>query len=139
MKGFIFLSLITVIIASCNKGGQPIAACETKACTYQFAYVTIGFTDKSNTAVAVKDVTAVNQRTGLKLDVKPSNFNPNSTNNYVIADDNMLSKFSTEGDDVLISATHSTTNQTKVATVNIAGGCNCHVDRKSGPAEIVFD
>ena len=135
MKGFVFLSLFSVIIAGCGKGTQPEAACKVKACTYQFASVTINFVNNADQPQNVNSFKAVNQRTG--LDVEPSPSPLSSLHTFTIADDSKLSQFSTDGDNILITATAN--NQTKTAIVNIAGGCNCHVERKSGPQTVKFD
>jgi hypothetical protein len=135
MKGFIFLSLLTVIISGCGKGGQPKVACETKACTYEFRSVTINFIDNTDQPQNLNSFSAINQRTGLEVERSPSPWSSRHT--FTIADDSKLSQFSTEGDNILITA--KTSNQTKTAIVKIAGGCNCHVERRSGPQTIKFD
>ncbi len=135
MKRFIFLSLITALIAGCDKGGQPKAGCETKPCTYEFRSITINFVNNADQPQNVNSFSAINQRTGLEVERPPS---PSSAlHTFIIADDSKLSQFSTEGDNILITA--KTSNQTKTAVVNIAGGCNCHVERKSGPQTVKFD
>jgi hypothetical protein len=135
MKGFIFLSLLSVIIAGCGKDSQPKAACEAKACTSEFRSITINFVNSADQPQNVNSFSAINQRTGLEVERSPSPWSSQHT--FTIADDSKLSQFSTEGDNVLITA--KTSNQTKTAVVNIAGGCNCHVERKSGPQTVKFD
>jgi hypothetical protein len=143
MKRFIFLSLLTVtaLISGCGKGGQPKAGCVPKMCTMEFVSININFSSYSYSIFTVKDVSAVNLRTGVKLAVNPAPSGPDvPANSYVIAHDSMKDQFSDEGDLVLISGTHSATNQTKTAEMKIAGGCNCHVSkRKTDPSTIMFD
>lgn len=136
MKRFIFLSLlISVVVAGCGKGGQPEAGCEAKVCTYEFRSITINFVNSADQPQNVNSFSAINQRTGLEVERSPS---PSSSlHTFTIADDSKMSQFSTEGDNVLITA--KTLSQTKTAVVKIAGGCNCHVERKSGPQTIKFD
>lgn len=136
MKGFIFLSvLISVVVAGCGKGNLPEAGCEAKACTYEFRSITINFVNNADQPQNVNSFSAINQRTGLEVERSPSPWS--SLHTFTIADDSKLSQFSTEGDNVLITATAN--NQTKTAIVKIAGGCNCHVERKSGPQTVKFD
>lgn len=135
MKGFIFLSLLSVIIAGCGKDSQPKVAYETKACTYEFRSITINFVNSADQPQNVNSFSAINQRTGLEVERSPSPWS--SLHTFTIADDSKIAQFSTEGDNVLITAT--ALNQTKTAVAKIAGGCNCHVDRKSGPQTIKFD
>jgi hypothetical protein len=127
--------ILAVIIAGCGKCGQPMAGCEAKACTYEFRSITINFVNSADQPQNVSSFSAINKRTGLEVERSPSPWSSQHT--FTIADDSKLSQFSTEGDDVLITA--KTSGQTKTAVVNIAGGCNCHVDRKSGPQTIKFD
>ncbi len=141
MRRLFFLSLITVVIAGCGKGGQPKAGCEAKMCTMEFVSIPINFSSYSYSLFTVKDVSATNLRTGVKLAIITPPAGPNvPANSYIIAHDNMRDQFSDEGDMVLISGTHSATNQTKTAEMKIAGGCNCHVSkRQTDPSVIMFD
>lgn len=133
MKRLFVLSLLIVAISSCKKGNQQ--ACGVKACTYEFRSITINFVNNVGQPQNVNSFNAVNQRTGLEVERSPSPLS--SLHTFTIADDSNISQFSTEGDNVLITA--KTLNQTKTAIVNIAGGCNCHVERKSGPQTVKFD
>jgi hypothetical protein len=58
---------------------------------------------------------------------------------YIIADDSDLKQLTTDGDDVQVSATNPANNQTISTVFKIAGGCNCHVIKKSGPDKIAFN
>lgn len=103
-----------------------------------FAMIGVNFTDKNGSAIAVQNLTAVNQRT--KLSVLPANQDAiNTKGYYVIADDNAREKLASDGDEVLVSATNPATGQTKTVSFKLSGGCNCHVDRISGPQTIAFD
>lgn len=141
MRRYVVLIILTVIISGCKKVVLPKAGCEAKFCTTEVVSIRINFSSYSYSIFAVKDVSAVNLRTGVKLAVNPapagSDITPNS---YIIAHDGMKDQFSDEGDLVLISGTHSATNQTKTAEMKIAGGCNCHVSkRQTDPSTIMFD
>jgi len=139
MKAIVTLSLSLILLfTACDKGSeQPKVTCAPKMCTLNFASINIEFSSINYSMFTVKNVSAINQRTGLSLNIAPINNSNNLT--YMIANDSMLSQFSGEGDNVLISATHSVTNQTKTAVVNISGGCGCHVYKNSGPSAIIFD
>lgn len=103
-----------------------------------FAMIGVKFTDKNGHAIAVQSLTAVNQRT--KLSVLPANQQGiNEPGYYVITDDSTREKLSTDGDEVLVSATNPATGQTKTVSFKLSGGCNCHIDRISGPQTIAFD
>jgi hypothetical protein len=141
MKRFIFLSLLAISLAACNKGVQSRGGCGVKACTLNAVYLYLFFVDSDNKPATLSSFSAVNQRAGLNLELK--NTNPplygGAQGSVVIATDAMLSQFSDEGDDILITATSQKTGQTKTAIINIAGGCNCHIEKKSGPEKIQFD
>ncbi len=139
MNRLVFVLLLgTVFFMGCNKKNQPGSACAVKTCTQEFASVNIYFTDKYGTPVSVNNFSAYNQRTKTNLVLKTTT-QPTAIGNYVIANDNMLDQLSTEGDNILISATYPQTNQTKTAVVNISGGCNCHVTKMAGPGVVNFD
>jgi hypothetical protein len=132
---------IVLLIASffsCHKSQQQ-AGCGTQTCTLSFASIGVGFADINGGPVSLKSFTAVNQRT--KLSVVPANpsTGPVQPGYYIVADDSGKSNFSTEGDDVLISGTHPTTNVTKTVTFKISGGCNCHIEKLSGESTVTFD
>jgi hypothetical protein len=104
----------------------------------EFASVNILFTDNTDKPVNVQNFSAINQRTGLKLEVNPTNSMPPGTvGSYVIANDNTRDQLSDTGDNILVSGTYA--GQTKTAVVKISGGCNCHVKKESGPSTIKFD
>jgi hypothetical protein len=130
--------LLVASFFSCHKTKEQ-AGCGTQTCTSVFAAIGIGFADINGNAVTIKNFTAVNQRT--KLSVVPASpvTGPTQPGYYIVADDNGKANFSTEGDDVLISGTHPTTNVIKTTTFKISGGCNCHVDKVSGSSTVVFD
>jgi hypothetical protein len=132
----IAIAILICYCFSCHKSTQQVA-CGTQACTEIFASIGVKFVDKSGNAVAVKNFSAINQRTNARLtytlayDLMPGY--------YIIADDGTRSQLSTGGDEVLVTGTHPTTNQTKTVTFKISGGCNCHVEKISGAETVTFD
>ena len=138
MNKFIFTLLsVTLFVTGCKKHKLD-NGCEVKVCTKEFVSLNVYFTNNYGTPINVNNFSVYNQRTKTNLILK-TNKQPTEVGNYVVADDNMLDQLSTEGDNVLISGTYPVTNQTKTAVVNISGGCNCHVAKKSGPGVINFD
>jgi hypothetical protein len=134
----LFLFLLICSCLSCDKLQQK-SACGTQVCTAIFTIIGIHFTDKTGQPIGVQNFSAINQRTHLKL--VPSNTlnSPTALGYYLVADDSMKDQLSTDGDDVVISATDPTTNQTKTVTFKLTGGCNCHVGKLSGVETVAFD
>jgi hypothetical protein len=128
--------LLIACCFSCHKSNQQ-TACGMQECTENNVTIGVSFTNQDGTGVTVKDYSAINQRTHEKV-LSPGNYNT-VPGFYILADDSMRNQFSTEGDEVLITATHPTTNQTKTVTFKISGGCNCHVEKVSGTSPVVFD
>jgi len=133
----IFIALLIVCCLGCTKKQSEILDCPAKPCTMNFVSVTVQFREKNGNVVEVKNYTVVNQRT--KESLLSTNTGINFAGYYTIVDDSMLRKLSTNGDEVVVTATHPTNGQTKTATYKISGGCNCHVERISGPQVIAFD
>jgi len=133
----IFILLVLACCLGCKKKQAEVIDCPPKFCTLNFASVTVQFQDKNGNVVAVKDYTVINQRT--KENLTLTNTQINNAGDYMIVHDGMRSKLSSEGDDIVVTATHPTNGQTKSATYKISGGCNCHVERISGPQVIKFD
>jgi hypothetical protein len=135
--------LLVVLLIACSFGchkNQQQSACGTgQVCTALFASIGIRFTDKDGNPIAVKNYSAINQRTHLAMVNSNPPINPYGIGYYVVADDSARSQLSTEGDDVLVSATDPATNQTKTTTFKLSGGCNCHVDKLSGVEKVAFD
>jgi hypothetical protein len=138
-KKLFVLLLIATCCLGCDKKKESVG-CGTGACTLSFASITIRYTDKNGTGITVQNFTAINQRT--KLSVVPSNPQTGvfiEPGYRIVTDDGMKGHFSADGDDVIVSATNPNTNQTKSVTLKISGGCNCHIDKLSGPQTVVFD
>ena len=134
-----FVLLLLVFAAGCNKNKMtPPPGCPLQACTDIFATIGVTFVDNQGQPIAIENLKVTDLRTHLTL--------TRGVNNvlwvkgfYVIADDSVLKQLSTDGDDVQVSATNPATNQTISTIFKIAGGCNCHVIKKSGPDKITFN
>jgi hypothetical protein len=139
MRGQVLsLLLLATAFTSCNKNHQQ-PACSTGVCTKEFVSVGIRFVDKNGNGVSVNSFVAKNLRSDSVI-VAPGAIDPGFSPAFkAIANDNIIDKFSTAGDNVQITATNPSTNQTKTATVKIAGGCACHISKVSGPETVAFD
>jgi hypothetical protein len=134
----ILLLLLVVSFTACNKNRQQ-PACAIGVCTEQFVSVGVRFVDKNGDGVAVENFAAKNLRSDSVI-VVPGVIDPGFSPAFkTIANDNIINKFSTSGDNVKITATNPSTHQIKTAIVKIAGGCACHISKVSGPDTIVFD
>jgi hypothetical protein len=132
------LLFIASSFAACNKNRQQ-PACAITICTQEFVSVGIRFVDKNGDGVTVEDFIAKNLRSDSVI-VAPGVIDPGFSPAFkTIANDNIIDKFSTGGDNVQITATNPSSHQTKTAIVKIAGGCACHISKVSGPDTIVFD
>jgi hypothetical protein len=131
------LVVITSFFTSCNKNRQQ-PACAITTCTQEFVSVGVRFVDKNGVGVAVENFAAKNLRSDSAIVVPgiDPGFSPAFK---TIANDGLINKFSTGGDNVKITATNPSTHQIKTAIVKIAGGCACHISKVSGPDTIVFD
>ncbi|WP_295721471.1 hypothetical protein [Mucilaginibacter sp.] len=141
MKKITYLLLLVTFLSACKTDKQK-NGCGLQTCTANYAYLGIRFIDKESKPVSFSNFTAVNLRTNKSL--TPLQYPPNINIDFVagfvlLASDANIKDFSTDGDDVKISATNTATSQTKTATLKIAGGCGCHVTKVSGPDKVVFD
>ena len=133
-----FILLLPIIVSGCNKNKMTSPGCPLQVCTDIFANTGVTFVDNQGQPIAIENLRVTDLRTHLTL--------TRGVNNvlwvkgfYVIADDSDLKQLSTDGDDVQVSATNPATNQTISTIFKIAGGCNCHVIKKSGPDKITFN
>jgi hypothetical protein len=93
---------------------------------------------QNNYPVVVKDFKVIDLRTRQVISHATA-ANSFPSNYMEVVDDNDKKDLSTEGDDVQVSATNPATNQNKAVVLKIAGGCNCHVTKLSGPDTIKFN
>lgn len=136
-KKLYFLLILTFIFSACSKNPQK-PACGSQVCTAIFATVGIHFTDKQGNAIAVENFGVFNLSSNKQLTPGVPNLDL-VKGYYIIASDSDKKDFSTDGDNIRVSATDPATNQNKTATFKISGGCNCHVEKLSGPDTLAFD
>lgn len=137
-KNLAILLLSIVLLSACSKNQPQKPACGSQVCTAIFATVGIHFTDKQGNAIAVENYTVFNLSSNKPLTPGVPNLDM-VKGYYVVASDNDKKDFSTDGDNIKVSATDPATKQTKTATFKISGGCNCHVAKLSGPDTLAFD
>lgn len=126
-------------LSACKKNGNK-QACGTQMCDASFAYLGVIFNNNKGEAAGVKNLTVINLRTGKA--VKMPTYPPNVdfiAGSFLIASDENKGEFSTQGDDIKITATSALTGQIKTTTLKISGGCNCHVQKISGSEKVTFD
>lgn len=101
--------------------------------------VQVKFKDASGNPVTVKDYSAINKRTNQST---VQNNEPPTANNqgiYTVASDADVRTLSESGDAIIVSATHPTTKKKVTAEFIVNGGkCACHINKVSGPMEIVL-
>lgn len=130
--------ICTIVLTSCDK--KEPADCEARPCTQEFRMISIHFTDKDGNPTAVKNYSAINQRTGDSIKSASSAQMNMVQGSFIVVDDSHLKKLSAEGDEIKVSATSEATGQTKSAILKVAGGkCACHILKISGPEKVAFD
>ncbi len=130
--------LFIILCSACTKNQQK-SACGTQVCTAIFASIGVSFKDKNNNPVSVTNFKVLDLRTNKVLTnviSTTANFVPGY---WIVVDDSDLPDLTTAGDDVEVFATNPATGETKTVLFKIAGGCNCHVSKVSGPDIITFD
>jgi len=139
MREKLLLILGCALLFACHKNNNQ-SGCGVQVCSDIFKQINVVFTDKAGQRIYVTQFSALNQRTNLPLVTKVNLGIPVAmTYSYLVADDSMRDQLSTGGDNVLVTATNSTTGQIKSTLFNISGGCNCHVQKLSGPDTVKFD
>ena len=108
-------------------------------CTQEFRSVNVTFKNASGAPITVKDFTSVIRRTGKKLQSGAADA-VNSPRSYVVITDSDTENLLADGDIIDVSAVNLQTNQNKTAQFVVScGKCACHINKISGPTEIVFD
>lgn len=130
--------IFAVALASCDK--KEPDECEARMCTENFVMISFSFTDKDGNPTAVKNYSAINQRTGDTIKSTSTTYTNMVPGSFIVVHDAYREKLSAEGDDIKVSATSEANGQTKFAMLKVAGGkCACHVRKLSGPEKIAFD
>ncbi|MES2267283.1 MAG: hypothetical protein V4520_11005 [Bacteroidota bacterium] len=138
-KKLLLVLMLAISMSACKKNSNK-PACGTQNCTEVFTVVSFSFTGADGKPTAIKDVSLINVRTGKAVPATSYAATINTVPGVIIvATDETKSAFSAEGDDVRITATSEATGQTKQVIIKVSGGCNCHVNKASGPESAKFD
>lgn len=130
-----FLLTVVLFVCGCSLDNSDCSS----MCTTEFRFITVKFRNSAGQPVVVDGYKAVNLRTGLQIQTPPPD-TVNFKGTYIVASDTNISRLSAAGDSILVSAVLPGTTQEKSARFVIAGGeCNCHIEKKAGPQEIVFN
>ena len=104
-----------------------------------FRTVTVKFKDGSGKPIVVSNYKAINRRTGLPVQIAM----PDTTHFkgvYIVSSDADIMNLSAKGDTIEVSAVNPATDELKFARIVVSGGeCNCHITKKAGPEEIMFN
>ncbi|RZK81897.1 MAG: hypothetical protein EOO92_03720 [Pedobacter sp.] len=140
MKKLSLFLLAATLLISCDKEETEQDCAADVVCDASFAMISIQFVDKDNKGIEIKDYSAINQRTKDSVHSASSATINTTPGTFIVVDDANRSKLSTSGDEIKVSGTNPLTNQTKSATIKVAGGkCACHVTKISGADKITFD
>jgi hypothetical protein len=140
MKKLLLLCLSLVVISSsCSKKLKTDGCPTDQICTMMFASIGTEFVNKNGSNVAIKDFKVYNTRTN-KFIVAKGAVDPGfSPMHHTIVTDGNKKELSTEGDELRITATSVSANKAISVVYKISGGCNCHVEKLSGPEKIVVE
>ncbi|MBS1527610.1 MAG: hypothetical protein JST19_18325 [Bacteroidetes bacterium] len=136
-RKFTALAIGIILLSACKKNLQN-NACGTQVCTALFATVMVHFADNQGDPIAVSNFEVFDLSTNKQIQPGLANYDL-VKGAYIIANDNELKDLSTDGDNIRVTGTNPATGQTKTAIFKVAGGCNCHVTKISGPDTIQFD
>lgn len=130
---------LIIILACCFALAGCIKSSCPAVCTEELVVVTVKYKDASGDALAVKDFKAQNARTGEVYQyVQPDPAQFKGT--YIVVTDANKPGLSAQGDTINVSAVHPQTNEQKSAKLVVSGGdCTCHVEKQSGPENVVFN
>ncbi|MFC6100912.1 hypothetical protein [Olivibacter domesticus] len=133
-------SLLAAACATKKKNETTEADCPPKACTMEFRTVGVIFKDNTGDTLLVKNFSVKIKGSNKELPSAASESPQPENPYYLVANDGDKSALNIEGDTLLISATHPTTNKLKTTEMVVSGGrCECHINKMSGEQTIVFD
>jgi len=139
MKKIALVLLLGIALITCKKN-KTTSDCGDKICTEEFASVVLKFVDNKGVGAEVKDFNVINQRTGERVTANSSVYTSTIKGVFIIVDDSNKLGLSEQGDDLKITGTSVETKQTKSVVIKVSGGkCACHINKISGPQQLVFD
>ena len=139
MKKFFALGLLATIVTSACSPKTNVGCPTNQICTMIFASVGTTFVDKDGNNVAVKDFKVLNLRTNKAIESQGVIGGGDASAGQAIVTDANKKDLSTEGDELKVTAVTVNGNKPVSAVYKISGGCNCHVEKLSGPEKIVVN
>ncbi|HEY0056021.1 MAG TPA: hypothetical protein VGB63_11740 [Pedobacter sp.] len=141
MKSLLFLS-VCLFLHSCTEKlstENEDGPCPEIICTQEFRSVTVRFKNAAGEPVIVKDFTSLIKRTG-RAPQSGAADQIHSLGSYAVVTDGDTKNLLTSGDTLDVSAINPQTNQRKTVQFVVKGGkCACHIEKVSGPEEVVFN
>jgi len=132
--------VLAISLSACKKNGKKTGCDANQICTEQFVSLGVAFTDNQGKPTVVDEYSLKNLRTGKPVTRTSMGAYPDVVAGFIwVANDGIKGEFSSEGDDVEITAKSKATGQVKKVVVKVSGGCNCHVAKLSGPDTVKFD
>lgn len=139
MKSRYLLFSFLAFLGSCTEQLTEPQNCPDLICTQEFRSVTVKFKDTSGNPLVVKNFSAVVKRTGKSTDSGPVD-TVHSKGNYSVVTDNYRKNLAVNGDTIIVSAVNPASNEKKTVQFVVSGGkCACHIEKLSGPDEVVLD
>jgi hypothetical protein len=135
----LFVPLFSLLLLAACSEKVTDGICKERICTEEFRTVAVTFKDGNGTPIAVKAYSAIivrNQESTQNGAADPLN----APGMYAVASDFNTKTLLPEGDKIDVTAVNPKTNQKKTVQFVVSGGkCACHIEKISGPAEVVFD
>lgn len=133
-----YLLICCMCLLSCTNK-VLVTDCPSKICTQEFRSVSVKFKDSAGKPILVKDFSAIIKRTGKSTKLYPTD-TTYSKGSYSVVTDFDTKNLLPEGDTIVVSAVNPTINQKRIVQFVVSGGkCACHIQKVSGPEEVVFD
>jgi len=102
----------------------------------EFRTITVRVVDDAGRPVEGLAVTVTNERTGAVVEVDQDAAGPPAAGTYVVISDAQVQAVSEAGDRLAFRATDGTRTAEAVVVVS-RDACACHVEKESGPEEVV--
>jgi hypothetical protein len=139
-KKLLLVLVVAISLSACKKNAKKSGCDANQMCSAQFVSFGVAFTDNEGKPTVVEEYSLKNLRTGKPVTRTSMGVNADVVPGFIwIASDGIKTEFSTEGDDVEITAKSKATGQVKKVIVKVSGGCNCHIAKLSGPDTVKFD
>ncbi len=141
MKSYIFpLAALAFFLNSCiEETVNPINnSCPALMCTEEFRSITVRIKTISGDTISLKEFSSKDLKTGKLIDNSNYKDLGDVSGSYVVVTDAYTRNLSGTGDTLLVKAI-SSSNVVKTAKFVVSGGkCACHIEKISGPEEIIF-